>query len=204
MTTVPRICSVESCDRPHSCKGFCAAHHKRYLAGGDLSTPILNRRAKGHSDTCPTPGCSQRIRLRGYCQTHAVQVKRTGYAGVALTRGDLKTEGLKCFITGCDDVIRSRKGVCKTHRRVLDVYRLTALQLNLMYDSGCGICHSKASLVVDHDHSCCSRETTGRNTCGQCIRGILCDSCNRGLGLLGDTPEKVQRAFEYLSGHLIN
>jgi hypothetical protein len=39
---------------------------------------------------------------------------------------------------------------------------------------------------VDHDH------TTGE------IRGLLCNNCNRGLGLLGDTYESVQKAAEYL------
>lgn len=45
---------------------------------------------------------------------------------------------------------------------------------------------SKQSFSVDHCHD------TGR------IRGLLCSSCNRGLGLLGDTVESVQRALDYL------
>lgn len=53
----------------------------------------------------------------------------------------------------------------------------------------CGICGSKPDkvrLAVDHDHR------TGK------IRGLLCDSCNRGLGQLGDSEEVLISALEYL------
>jgi hypothetical protein len=42
------------------------------------------------------------------------------------------------------------------------------------------------SLSVDHDHS------TGE------IRGLLCNNCNRGLGLLGDNIESLERVIRYL------
>lgn len=41
-------------------------------------------------------------------------------------------------------------------------------------------------LPVDHDH------TTGR------IRGLLCHSCNRAIGLLQDDPALLVRAADYL------
>lgn len=41
-------------------------------------------------------------------------------------------------------------------------------------------------LVVDHDHE------TGK------IRGLLCTPCNRGIGFLDDSPERVAAALEYL------
>ncbi len=42
------------------------------------------------------------------------------------------------------------------------------------------------SLVADHDH-----ET-------QAIRGLLCNDCNRGIGLLGDTYENMISAAEHM------
>lgn len=46
----------------------------------------------------------------------------------------------------------------------------------------CRICNKapgRVRLAVDHDHGCCP--TRGKS-CGQCIRGLLCDYCNRQLG----------------------
>ena len=42
------------------------------------------------------------------------------------------------------------------------------------------------SFAVDHDHK------TGK------VRGLLCNQCNRGLGMLGDTKEAVERVLNYL------
>lgn len=36
-------------------------------------------------------------------------------------------------------------------------------------------------LQVDHDHSCCDLKT---QSCGQCLRGLLCGDCNKTLSYL--------------------
>jgi hypothetical protein len=64
----------------------------------------------------------------------------------------------------------------------------------------CAICHrpptERSPLQVDHDHACCP-QNAGWPTCGQCVRGLLCRSCNTALNLLDD-PVKRQRAVVYL------
>jgi hypothetical protein len=46
----------------------------------------------------------------------------------------------------------------------------------------CAICWAREpggrNWCVDHDHSCCP----GKQTCGKCIRGLLCVNCNGKLG----------------------
>lgn len=62
----------------------------------------------------------------------------------------------------------------------------------------CAVCLRQAPddyYVVDHDHSCCPART---RSCGQCIRGLLCDACNLGIGKLGDDPDVLARAASYL------
>lgn len=59
----------------------------------------------------------------------------------------------------------------------------------------CGICSASLSdnyltsklFAVDHDH------VTGK------IRGLLCNACNRGIGLLGDSTLKLTKAIEWLN-----
>jgi len=53
---------------------------------------------------------------------------------------------------------------------------------------------SKNQINVDHDHSCCP----GRIGCGKCVRGILCNGCNGGMGLFKDNPTNLIAAANYL------
>jgi len=58
---------------------------------------------------------------------------------------------------------------------------------------GCAICSTPTNtrgdfkFSVDHDHK------TGK------MRGLLCNNCNRGLGLLGDDVVSLRKALTYLT-----
>lgn len=59
----------------------------------------------------------------------------------------------------------------------------------------CAICGEvPEQWAVDHDHACCS----GANSCGECIRGLLCQRCNRGLASYDDSPDRLRAAAAYL------
>lgn len=51
------------------------------------------------------------------------------------------------------------------------------------------------TIHVDHDHSCCR----GARSCGNCVRGLACEPCNKAIGLFGDDPERMMRAAEHLA-----
>lgn len=62
----------------------------------------------------------------------------------------------------------------------------------------CAICKQpelRGRLRIDHDHACCSGR--GRS-CGKCIRGLLCISCNASLGGFRDDPDILRAAIVYL------
>lgn len=64
---------------------------------------------------------------------------------------------------------------------------------------GCAICHTPecdtgSRFSVDHDHDCCSKMPL----CGSCVRGLLCRSCNVGLGNLRDSIDTLLSAVLYL------
>jgi len=52
----------------------------------------------------------------------------------------------------------------------------------------CALCDAVPNgrrLQVDHDHACCPTSRGGRRrTCGECVRGLLCENCNTDLGRL--------------------
>jgi hypothetical protein len=79
--------------------------------------------------------------------------------------------------------------------RIQKLYSLTFEQyMALLKDQGgrCSICRSddpgrgNGYFLVDHDHE------TGH------IRGLLCHTCNLGLGLFGDDPRRMREAAKYV------
>lgn len=64
-------------------------------------------------------------------------------------------------------------------------------------DYKCGICRipfADSAPYVDHDHSCCP----DINSCGKCVRGLLCKNCNTGLGFFKDDPFVLSMASLYV------
>jgi len=85
--------------------------------------------------------------------------------------------------------IRDRKSTLSSYGINLDIFN----RMNEEQGGVCKICgsgHSDgiryASLHVDHCH------TTKK------VRGLLCDRCNRGIGMFKDDPDIVFKAAQYL------
>lgn len=78
----------------------------------------------------------------------------------------------------------------------MTTYNLTQERVIYLYDKFGGLCWScqvRPATSVDHDHSCCKV-----NSCGRCVRGVLCHRCNCAIGKLGDDIEGVRTALAYL------
>ena len=93
-----------------------------------------------------------------------------------------------------------------TYRReymLMYKYKLTMEKFLEMSKDGCNICGGtqERNMQVDHNHSCCSGEGA---TCGQCVRGVLCNRCNQTvakyeLGVGRDDNPLLNKIKEYLS-----
>jgi hypothetical protein len=112
------------------------------------------------------------------------QLKRRGYQ-------------IDYFATGPGkEKARNRHCPEKRSEYIVKSYGLTLDKYNQMVKvqgGGCAICGSKQAktkrngrFCVDHNHA------TGE------VRGLLCAPCNRGIGLLGDNPDTLKLAAEYL------
>lgn len=83
----------------------------------------------------------------------------------------------------------------RDRRRWLNAkYGLTPEDFRRLLDAqrgACAICGRVMGedLHVDHDHR--------TNT----VRGLLCGSCNRGIGLLQENPKHLYRAAQYITDH---
>lgn len=83
---------------------------------------------------------------------------------------------------------RKRESSFRTPLISEDQYR----SLLVAQDGICAICGKNPEgqrLVVDHDHK------SGR------VRGLLCRSCNLGLGLFEDDPNRLKAALGFIERH---
>ncbi|WP_429387999.1 endonuclease domain-containing protein [Paenarthrobacter sp. TE4293] len=90
---------------------------------------------------------------------------------------------------------------CHALKRRKSVYGLDVddyAALLVAQDGRCKLCErlpsDGTSLEVDHNHKCCP----GPVSCGHCVRGLLCQTCNKGLGLLLEDADILMRAAEYV------
>lgn len=76
-------CSVEDCDRPAHCRGWCPSHWSRWRRHGDPlgftpKPPPLYEHPNAQPDLCAVPGCGRKLRARGVCVTHYQRWRDTG------------------------------------------------------------------------------------------------------------------------------
>lgn len=87
-----------------------------------------------------------------------------------------KKHGIDCSIEQFDELFKKQNGKCKICEVELFIYVSYSGQ------------DRTNQAALDHDHS------TGK------VRGILCNNCNRCLGLMKDNPDVFRKAAEYLEG----
>lgn len=167
-------CIVETCDRQVNKVGqMCTTHISRARRGKDLLAPIRGRGKRSEFD-CSIDGCYLPVWSRGWCKKHYERWQRTGDT-VSRPRPKIPT---RLRMHGLNE---------ETYQAALDAQ-----------GGSCAICFRPFSddlpACIDHDHGCCR----GATSCGSCFRGILCGGCNKGIGMLQESPEVFASAMRYL------
>ena len=101
--------------------------------------------------------------------------------------------------TSSPDGKRNQCKRCRSEAAWKRVYGLEAGEYDTLLQKQEGVCaicgkdtptnqdETRTNLYVDHCH------TSGA------VRGLLCSSCNTGLGLFKDNPERLKAAIQYLT-----
>ncbi len=107
---------------------------------------------------------------------------------------------------------RSKTGQVRTaelaaHYVLMRKYKMTLEQYDELFEAQSGLCAACGEaetaktpsgatkrLAVDHDHNCCP----GQETCGECVRGLLCFRCNSVLGRVNENAQTLLRLVGYI------
>ena len=201
-------CHFDGCILDAYSMGRCHTHDMQMRSNGEM-WPIGSRERKGFKnvkgqplgsvpvDQCREEDCDDDSRNGGRCSFHH-QRKMQG-----LIPPD--PSDLPCPILECQGIAGSY-GICYKHKSACTRFGLTVDEITELFNSTrmfCPICREKMQFGgdrnreahIDHDHACCP---TGGRSCGGCVRGVICRSCNMALGHVRDSVATLDAMKSYL------
>lgn len=170
-------CVIETCDREVNKAGRrCTGHESRWRRGvrsPEMELPLRSKGRRGLND-CSVDNCYNPVWCRTWCKKHYARWLRVGDTDSRPT----PTVPTRLRMYGLDE----------------DRYRA----LLVAQGHACAICErafsNEVRPCIDHDHACCPDTLS----CGQCVRGILCGNCNKGIGMLREDARVFANAMKYL------
>ena len=196
--------SCERCELPVEARGLCRMHYREVLADVDVPKRPRSKwvNPDGSRMVCRERECGEPVRIAGLCGLHYDRDRRKRVSTVS-------GADRVCPVSGCGRKKIPSASLCGRCRQARWRYGLTDEQFEEMmlpqnrkcHNPGCGV--DNVELHLDHDHSCCPPgkfESRTRLSCGSCVRGWLCRPCNVSLGMLQESPRRIEGLLEYLNG----
>ncbi|THA87185.1 hypothetical protein E6R61_30850 [Streptomyces sp. LRa12] len=207
-----KMCRGPLCDRPGTRRGPCAAHYLQLRRGIELK-PVIRKTVAQY---CTFPECTLLVESGTVCKPHSLQMHRdralkplrknsvgsVSDACEVIAITGHAPQGLLCKCTACDREYRKRLHIKTRYRLSWEEYT----SLFRFQADCCAICKSldprgKDVWHVDHDHECCPESS---QSCGGCVRGILCSPCNSyGVAWYESLPVEM-RTFDLLNNYIKN
>ena len=132
---------------------------------------VKSHRKINKKKKCSVENCEKGHYAKSWCRKHYARMQRNGQ--LESKNSAVDTKKLYSYEDG------KRKQIYRREYLLKYEYKMTIAEFNIRSANGCEICGDKPerSLHVDHDHKCCQ----GGNSCGNCVRGILCNRCNKAV-----------------------
>ncbi len=130
---------------------------------------------------CTFDGCGRPHAAHGLCRSHRNQQAR----GAEL-------RPLRSYVRhGQADAQRAQRS-----QALLTLYGITLVAWEALFAEQGSVCALCGADAPGHAHGWATDHCHGSGT----VRGILCHTCNIGLGLLGDSADRLRRALAYVGG----
>lgn len=225
-------CKIEGCGGKVKGRGWCQLHYSRWYRFGDPAVfskyelsgkrrvccvdgceakPVYKFRCTEHAPdrpvfvagSCKIANCDRPATAKDVCLMHYRRFRRHGTYDLGLVK----------TCETCETSFRTEQHNARNCPKCAERlpwassvklnYKLSVAEfLRMLTEQGdvCAICkrNPDGHFAVDHDHACCP----GKKSCGRCVRGLLCRSCNWAIGHMQDDPQRLRAAADYLTVNL--